>query len=82
MLLVTGSSFRQCSGIPPFSTQPFTYYPLLAVAGRKEDEVNQGAILRAIFALGIFYFQEKVKMRQLRQMENGCLTNGLSLCSN
>jgi len=37
------------------------------VAGRKEDEVNQGAILRAFFALGIFYFQEKEKMKQLKQ---------------
>jgi len=28
--------------------------PLLAVAGRKEDKVNQGAILRA-FCLGDFF---------------------------
>jgi len=42
--------------LPPFSTQPFTHQPLLAVAGRKEDEVNQGAILRAFLPWGFFYF--------------------------
>jgi len=56
--------------------------PLLAMAGRKEDKVNQGAILRAFLPWGFFYFQEKEKMRQLLRMENGYLTNGISLCSN
>jgi hypothetical protein len=45
--------------IPPFSTQHFTHYPLLAVAGRKEDEVNQGAILRAFLPWGFFIFRRK-----------------------
>ena len=39
--------------------------PLLAVAGRKEDKVNQGAILRA-FCLGDFFiFRGKDKVKQL-----------------
>ena len=59
MLLVTGRSYRQCHRIPPFFHSTFHPLPLLAVAGRKEDEVNQGAILRAFLPWGFFYFQEK-----------------------
>ena len=69
MLPVTGNSFRQCSGIPLFSTQHFTRSPPV-MAGRKEDEVNQGAIFRALYALGIFlFFGGEEKREQLHPAE-------------
>jgi hypothetical protein len=37
------------------------------VAGRKEDEVNQGAILRAFLPWGFFYFRGEDKMKQSHQ---------------
>jgi hypothetical protein len=43
------------------------------VAGRKEDKVNQGAILRAFLPWGFFYFQEKEKMKQLYSDEKWML---------